>query len=107
MVAYRGTRPAVFVDYDQPSGSCDPIAQVLAGADIDLDNFDQTSGPNSSARTATIAADPFAAASFFHLIIDAVLQELFGVKAHSKNSHVETKPGIFGNMSGYIGTIEA
>ena len=59
----------------------DPIAQVLVRADIDLDNFDHMSGPNSTTRSEVIAADPYAMAKDFYFIIDTVLQELFGVKA--------------------------
>ncbi|KAJ7177868.1 hypothetical protein C8R46DRAFT_1160285 [Mycena filopes] len=53
----------------------DPVAQVLAGAAIDLDNFIETAGPDSAKRSATIAGDPFAAAQFFHLTVQAILED--------------------------------
>ena len=90
-----------------PSDTADPIAQVLAGVDIDLDKFDKTLGPDAATRAATVAADPYAAAKFFHFIVDTVIRELFGIKAHTKSRHMEKKRGIFGNMAGYIGTVEA
>ena len=62
-----------------PSDTNDPIAQVLAGAEIDLDRCVPTLGPDSNERTFTMASDPYAASEFFHYIIDTVLEELFGV----------------------------
>jgi hypothetical protein len=90
-----------------PSDTGDPIAQVLAGADIDLDKFVNERGPDATARSNTIAGDPFAAAKYFHFIIDCVLEILFGVKASRRGSHVVRKSGIFGEMAGYIGAVEA
>ena len=90
-----------------PSDTGDPIAQVIAGADIDLDRFASGRGPDATSRSNTIAGDPFAAAKYFHFIIDCVLEILFGVKAAKQGSHVRRKTGIFGNMAAYIGTVEA
>jgi hypothetical protein len=90
-----------------PSDVGDPIAQVLAGEEINLDSFDKTSGPNSTQRTMNIAGDPFAAAKFFHFIVAAVLEELFGIKAYCKGSHVKRTDGVFGKVASYIGTVEA
>jgi hypothetical protein len=90
-----------------PSDTGDPIAQVLAGADIDLDRFDQTLGPDASMRSSTVAADPYAAAKFFHFIIDMVIRELFGIKPYANNHHMHHTTGIFGDMAAYIGTVEA
>ncbi|KAF7305862.1 ATP-dependent DNA helicase [Mycena chlorophos] len=74
------------------SDTGDPIAQVLAGVEIDLDRFVASAGPNSTSRSKTIAADPFAAAQFFHETVNVILQELFGITA---------------TVNGYIGTVEA
>jgi len=90
-----------------PSDTGDPIAQVLAGADIDLDRFMSGRGPDATARSNAIAGDPFAAAKYFHFIIDCVLEILFGVKASKRGSHVRRKTGIFGDMAAYIGAVEA
>ena len=91
-----------------PSDTNDPIAQVFAGCDIDLDNFMNSDGPRQDTRAATIASDPYAASEFFHFIIQAVLEELMGIQGHSPyKSGIERKPGIFGRVSHYIGTVEA
>jgi hypothetical protein len=90
-----------------PSDVGDPIAQVLAGDQIDLDSFVNTSGPNSTQRNMNIAGDPYAAAKYFHFVIGAILEELFGIKAYSKNSHVKRTDSIFGKVASYIGTVEA
>ncbi|KAF7297045.1 ATP-dependent DNA helicase [Mycena indigotica] len=50
----------------------DPIAQVLAGEEIDLDAFVKTSGPTSKQRRHIIANDPYASAEFFHTELDAI-----------------------------------
>ena len=91
-----------------PSDTNDPIAQVIAGSDIDLDDFVNSDGPQSDSRTAIIAADPYAASKFFHFIIDIILEELFGIKGcSSQNRSIQRKDGIFGRVSQYIGTVEA
>jgi hypothetical protein len=90
------------------SDTGDPIAQVLAGEDINLDLFTNTVGPDSARRSLNIAADPFAAAKFFHFVIGAMLEELFGIKGYSKQTHdVRRTDGIFGKVASYIGTVEA
>lgn len=90
-----------------PSDTGDPIVQVFAGETIDLDSFVNTSGPNSKQRTATIAADPYAAAKFFHFVIAAILEELFGIIAYRRGALVTRTDGIFGKVASYIGTVEA
>lgn len=91
-----------------PSDTNDPIAQVLAGSDIDLNNFMPDSGPNSQTRSYKMASDPHAASEFFHLIIDAVLEELFGLSGHTAHRNRKTRQeGIFGKVASYVGTVEA
>jgi hypothetical protein len=89
-----------------PSDTGDPIAQALTGADIDLDKFIDSLGPNATTRSNSIATDPYAAAKYFHFIIDTVLELLFGIKP-CERGHIRRRPGIFGNMEAYIGTVEA
>jgi hypothetical protein len=90
-----------------PADTADPIAQVFAGADIDLDRFISGRGPDATTRSNTIAGDPFASAKYFHFVIDSVLETLFGIKAAKGANHVQRKPGIFGEMAAYIGMVEA
>ncbi|KAF7293724.1 ATP-dependent DNA helicase [Mycena chlorophos] len=88
------------------SDTGDPIAQVLAGKDIDLDKFLVTAGPDSVERSKTIAGDPFAAAHFFHFMTRVLLEEMFGITV-KHNGIVEKRVGIVGEVNGYIGTVEA
>ena len=83
----------------------DPIAQVFAGADIDLDRFDATKGPSSTQRGRNMASDPFASAKFFHFMINTLLEVVFGIKKTS--SGLQRSPGIFGSVRAYIGSVEA
>ena len=87
----------------------DPIAQVLAGEDIDMDSFIDvtTIGPDASQRARNMANDPFASASFFHFIIETTLETLFGVRVHTTRRQVENRIGIFGYVNGYFGVVEA
>ncbi len=83
----------------------DPIAQAFAGEEIDLDNFIATAGPSKEKRAQNIAADPYAAAKFFHFLIRAILQALFGVDA--TRYQVKSGSGILGRVSAYFGTVES
>ncbi|KAJ4474706.1 hypothetical protein C8J55DRAFT_562531 [Lentinula edodes] len=62
-----------------PSDVNNPIAQVFAGEQIDLDKFDRLVSPDATARSITIANDPYAAAKFFHFIVRAILNSLMGI----------------------------
>lgn len=87
-----------------PSDTNDPIAQVLAGCDIDLDQFVNSLGPNSTSRSERIAGDPFAAAEFFQVILSAVIEELFGIKADRK---IQRREGILGHVNAFVAAFEA
>lgn len=63
-----------------PADTQNPIAQVLTGADIDLDTFCNTSGPDHVQRAVNIASDPFASAQFFNFIIQSIFKQLFGIR---------------------------
>jgi hypothetical protein len=97
--------PSIWAVLNLPDTS-DPVAQVLAGEDIDLDHFVATAGPDRGAHAVNIAADPVAAAEFFHLTVAAILEEVFGITA-DKKSKIKRRPGIIGVVNGYIGTVEA
>nr|VWO93936.1 Vacuolar protein sorting-associated protein 4 [Ganoderma boninense] len=96
--------PSLWVTIN-PSDIHDPIAQVFAGADINLDDFDPSLGPSADSRARAIAQDPFAASKFFHFIIDAILETLFQVKVTSFS--VKAKKGVLGMVSAYVGSIES
>ena len=88
-----------------PSDIHDPIAQVLAGDNINLDDLLALVGPDADKRAANIAADPYAAAKFFHFLIQTIIETLFGVKV--TNFQVKSKMGILGRVSAYFGTVES
>lgn len=91
-----------------PTDMHDPVAQVFAGEDIDLDAFDDTAGPDSHTRACIIAGDPYAAAKFFHFTVQVILEELFGIqKHHDHTGHIKRHEGVYGMVKGYIGTVEA
>ncbi|KAI9069658.1 hypothetical protein FKP32DRAFT_1608308 [Trametes sanguinea] len=75
----------------------DPIAQIMAGAAIDIDHFLAAVGPSSDARGRNIAHDPYAAAKFFHFMIDQIVETPFTVRSEE---------GVLGPVSAYIGAVE-
>ena len=66
----------------------DPIAQIFAGENINMDSFLEFMGPDSSKRARNVANDPFASASFFNFIIHTTLETLLGV--HVLRDRVES-----------------
>jgi len=96
--------PSLWITFN-PSDLHDPIAQVFAGENIDLDAFVSTMGPNLDQRLRNIAADPYAAAKFFHFMIRTILETLFGIKVSS--FQVKNCTGIFRWVSAYFGTVES
>ncbi|KAH7870474.1 uncharacterized protein C8R40DRAFT_1073199 [Lentinula edodes] len=78
---------------------------VFAGEAINLDNFDVEAGPVSSTRSRNMAADPYAAAKFFHFVVKAILETLFGIKV--TNRQFSCHNGIFGKVKAYVGMVEA
>ena len=72
-----------------PSDMNNPVAQIFTGEDIDMLDFVQMAGPSSGQRAKNIAADPFAAAKFFHYIINAVLEELFGIQVNRETGQIK------------------
>ncbi|KAF5323222.1 hypothetical protein D9758_018105 [Tetrapyrgos nigripes] len=71
----------------------DPIAQVFAGENIDMNAFIATMGPDADTRTKNVANDPYALAKFFHFMIRAILKTLFSIestsyKVNSSEGHI-------------------
>jgi hypothetical protein len=96
--------PSVWITIN-PSDLHDPIAQIFAGEDIDLDKFILTSGPDNLKRATNIASDPYAAAKFFHFTIKTVLETLFGVRV--TDYQVISEMGILGRVKAYFGAVES
>jgi hypothetical protein len=97
--------PSLWVTIN-PSDTQDPIAQVLAGVEIDLDRFCKTAGPDGVDRASNMASDPYASAKFFHLMITAILEVLIGV-SKGRRGKIRRNNGIFGMVKSYVGTVEA
>lgn len=89
-----------------PADTQDPIAQVFAGVEIDLDKFCNMDGPNSAQRATNVAEDPFSSAKYFHFVVKCILEILFGITKKA-NGRIDRKEGIFGKVQNYVGTVEA
>ena len=88
-----------------PSDLHDPIAQVFAGEEINMDEFMAHLGPNKDKRAKNIADDPYAAAKFFHFMIATILETLLGVKVTP--AQVKSGVGVFGRVTAYFGVIKS
>ncbi|KAF8804157.1 hypothetical protein BYT27DRAFT_7302151 [Phlegmacium glaucopus] len=97
--------PSLWVTIN-PSDMQDPIAQVFAGVEIDLNRFCNTAGPDSVDRALNMAGDPYASAKFFHFMIETILEVLIGVSKR-RNGTIVRKEGILGIVKSYVGTVEA
>jgi hypothetical protein len=71
----------------------DLIAQVLCGQEIDLDHFIRS---NDRPSVSVIASDPYASASFFHLIVNTILQQLLGIRGYKHRQSVQQEKGVLG-----------
>ena len=45
--------------------------------------------------------------SFFHIVINAILQDSLGIKNFGPNHSLDCQTGVLGCIEGYIGTVEA
>jgi hypothetical protein len=87
-----------------PDDLHDPIAQIFAGEEIDMDRFERTAGPDKSKRAVNIARDPYAAAQFFNFLITLLLEKLLGIRVTP--SRVHSTGGVLGTIEAYFGTVE-
>ncbi|TFK88570.1 hypothetical protein K466DRAFT_488611, partial [Polyporus arcularius HHB13444] len=88
-----------------PTDIHDPVAQIFAGADINLDDFLAAIGPNADERAKAIADDPYAAARFFHFMVDTICETLFQIRVTSYT--VKTSMGVLGRAAAYVGAVES
>src|SRR5258708_16655828 len=88
-----------------PSDLHDPIAQIFAGEDIDMDVVNDMCQVSVAKRAENIAKDPYAGAKFFHFNINLIIQSLFGID--SSRQQITSSNGIFGEVVSYIGVIES
>ena len=83
-----------------PSDTQNPIAQVLAGENIDLDNFLPSMSPNAAQRAINVAEDPYASAKFFEFVMEALLEHMFGLISY--NGYMKRKIGVMGRVRAFI-----
>ncbi|KAG2087899.1 uncharacterized protein F5147DRAFT_748484 [Suillus discolor] len=76
-----------------PSDTHDPVAQIFAGEQINMDDFSPVAGPDSNRRAQNIARDPFTTAKYFFFIIKAVLSALFQIEVKG-NRNVNPGSGV-------------
>ncbi|KAG8742906.1 hypothetical protein FRC10_000765 [Ceratobasidium sp. 414] len=88
-----------------PTDRHDPICQVFAGENIDMDHFDSLAGPSALQRACNVASDPFAASQFFFFLAETILETLFGFSI--RNRTVPNRMGALGLGSAYFGAVEA
>lgn len=88
-----------------PNDLHDPLVQVLAGEQIDMDRFNRRFGPDARKRARNVAFDPYAAAKYFNMTVNLVLEKLFGIKAGQ--GRVTSEMGLLGKLSAYYGVVEA
>ena len=79
-----------------PSDLHDPIAQVLVGEDIHLNQFTSKMGPSAHQRAQNLAKDPYAASEYFHFIVEAIFETLFQIK--TTKYKVTLKKGVLGQV---------
>ena len=87
-----------------PADTQDLIAQVFCGEEINLDHFVRSIDRPSDIA---ISSDPYALASFFHLMVNAILCELLGIQGSKYRNTIVHKKGILGMIEAFIGTVKA
>lgn len=62
-------------------------------------------GPDSNRHAENIAANPYAAAQYFHFIILTTLETLFGIRCTGNRTICDV--GMLGCVAGYFSVVEA
>ncbi|KAG8700858.1 hypothetical protein FRC09_005711 [Ceratobasidium sp. 395] len=83
----------------------DPICQVFAGENINMDDLSSHLAPSSHQRAKNVAEDPFAATQFFFFLANTVLKTLFGFSTDKRLG--ENRIGELGLGNAYFGVVEA
>ena len=58
----------------------DPLVQVFAGENIDMDRFNRLFGPDARGRAENVAFDPYAAAKYFNFAVNTILSKLLALR---------------------------
>jgi hypothetical protein len=88
-----------------PSDLHDPIVQIFAGEEVDMDRFASNFGPGKDKRAKNVADDPYAAAEYFHFMVRLIFRTLFGVTV--TQYQVKSRVGVLGPVSAYFGPVES
>ncbi|KEP46117.1 putative ATP-dependent DNA helicase pif1, partial [Rhizoctonia solani 123E] len=83
----------------------DPICQVFAGEQIDMDDFSRVVNLSAQQRAINVAQDPFAATQFFFFVSKTVLHTLLGFETSTRLTH--NRMGELGKGNAYFGAVEA
>jgi hypothetical protein len=94
--------PSVWMTIN-PSDINNPIAQIFAGENIDLNDLASIVEPANRAKN--IANDPYAAAKFFHFMIRTIFETLLQIKV--EGNRVKSGMGIMGRIAAYFGIVES
>ena len=97
-------QPTIWATFNQ-AYEHDPVAQVIAGSDINLDDFNALLAGSASDRGRTISSDPYASAKFFDTTVTALCEHVFGLKKKYKG--LEKVKGVFGEVEAYFGVVES
>lgn len=84
----------------------DPLVQVFAGADIDMDDLKNTCDLSANDMVKNATENPAAATKAFFFMMKLFFEVLLGIKV-STFGQLKREMGIFGITEGYIGSIEA
>ncbi|OBZ68218.1 hypothetical protein A0H81_11694 [Grifola frondosa] len=89
-----------------PDDLHNPIVQILCGEEIDMDEFCKTIGPDRARRSLNVAQNPWAAAKYYHLIMNLIFEQLFGI-AVAPNGRTICHEGVLGKVEAYYGVTES
>lgn len=84
----------------------DPLVQVFAGADVDMDDLGKSSELQAEDMSKNATENPVAATKAFFFMMKLFFEVLLGIKVNSLG-HLKREMGIFGITESYIGSIEA
>ncbi|KAJ3559445.1 hypothetical protein NM688_g341 [Phlebia brevispora] len=96
--------PSFFITIN-PADTHNPIVKFLAGKDIDINNMEPSDVPSAFDQGVLVAKNPFIAAKFFNLYMEAFFNIVLGYDHESKTYSDEG--GVLGHVSGYYGCVEA
>jgi hypothetical protein len=86
-----------------PADVYNPIMKLLAGSEIDVDNFLPEQVPDFREQSILVVKNPFVAARFFNIYMKAFVKCILGFDPQCPSA----EGGILGNVKAYYGCVEA